>query len=56
MKLIQEAKKITWTSPKELVTNFMVVVLFSIFMTVLIYGIDLGVIFVQNIVLKFLAG
>lgn len=41
-------KKITWTKPRELFINFMIVVMFSAFMALSIYGIDMAAVAVQR--------
>lgn len=50
--LMNELKKIKWTTPKELSGNFCVVVLFSAVVTALIYGIDTAVVAVQQAILQ----
>lgn len=50
--MLQDLKKITWTKPKELVSNFIIVLCFSVFMTSMIYGIDLLVVTFQQAILN----
>lgn len=40
---IKELKKVKWVKPKDAVISFLWVMLFTIFMIVFIYGIDLGI-------------
>ena len=49
---IKELKKIQLTKPKDLISNFIVVLLFSVIMTLMIYGLDLLVVYIQNIILS----
>lgn len=50
--MLKELKKITWTKPKDLFINFIIVLLFSGIMTTMIYGIDLFSVYMQNIILS----
>lgn len=52
--MLKELKKITWTKPKDLLINFIIVLLFCSFMTLMIYGIDLLVVYVENLILSLL--
>lgn len=53
LKLIKEnLKKITWTKPKDLLSNLLIVLIFSTFMTSMIYGIDLLVVYVENLIMS----
>lgn len=44
----EELKKIEWTKPKDMMTNFIIVICFSVFMTGLVYGLDALVLAVSN--------
>ena len=50
--LKSDLKKITWTKPKDLLSNLLIVLIFSVFMTSLIYGIDIVVVYAENLIMS----
>ena len=47
-----DLKKITWTKPKDLLSNLLIVLIFSVFITSLIYGIDIVVVYAENLIMS----
>lgn len=53
---IKELKKITWTPPGELAENVGIVIVFSAFFAIIIFGLDTGISFTVKTIIRFIAG
>jgi len=50
--MFKDLKKITWTKPKELFSNFVIVIVFSAVMLGFVSLIDLFVTYIQTLILS----
>lgn len=53
---IKELKKITWTPPGELAENVGIVIVFSAFFVIIIFGLDTGISFTVKTIIRFITG